>query len=86
MSAKPSVWLLGDGRGANVTVRLMGFDEWLARYQALGAVYFFLDYEKGHVKIGHSKDPSRRIRQFRTGRSDGYKLVYHGDWGRACRV
>lgn len=50
-------------------------DQWRKAHENLGSVYFILDAENDRVKIGHSRDPWRRLKTLQTGSSAKLSLI-----------
>lgn len=50
-------------------------DKWREAHEKLGSVYFILDADNNRVKVGHSRDPWKRLRQLQTGSSAKLKLI-----------
>ena len=49
--------------------------EWQATHDRVGSVYFILDRDRDRIKIGHSRDPLKRLRILQTGSSGRLSLV-----------
>lgn len=50
-------------------------DQWKQAHDKMGSVYFILDADNNRVKVGHSRDPWKRLRQLQTGSSAKLKLI-----------
>lgn len=50
-------------------------ERWRTAHERLGSVYFILDAENDRVKIGHSRDPWRRLKTLQTGSSSKLSLI-----------
>jgi Meiotically Up-regulated Gene 113 (MUG113) protein len=50
-------------------------EQWRAAHESMGSVYFILDAEADHIKIGHSRDPWKRLKQLQTGSAGKLTLV-----------
>lgn len=50
-------------------------EQWRQAHEKLGSVYFILDRDNDRVKIGHSRNPWKRLRQLQTGSSAKLSLI-----------
>lgn len=50
-------------------------EQWQKAHANLGSVYFILDADNNRVKIGHSRDPWKRLKQLQTGSSAKLSLI-----------
>lgn len=50
-------------------------EQWRQAHEKLGSVYLILDADNNRVKIGHSRNPWRRLRQLQTGSSAKLLLI-----------
>lgn len=50
-------------------------EQWRQAHEKFGSVYLILDRDNDRVKIGHSRDPWKRLRQLQTGSSAKLVLV-----------
>jgi T5orf172 domain len=56
-------------------VKIVSLEEWRTAHYQDGSVYFIHDRDRDQIKIGHSRDPWRRIRTLQTGNSGELYLV-----------
>lgn len=49
--------------------------QWQRAHERFGSVYFILDADNDRMKIGHSRDPWKRLKQLQTGSSARLSLV-----------
>lgn len=50
-------------------------EQWRQFHEQTGSVYFILDADADRIKIGHSRDPWKRLRQLQTGSAGKLTLV-----------
>lgn len=50
-------------------------EQWRKAHDQMGSVYLILDAENDRVKIGHSRDPWRRLKTLQTGSSSKLELI-----------